>query len=75
MTAKAKIKVIKKGELKAAVKSAKPAVVENISTKTAAREMVSTVTNWVSDFQQRKRDETRQAIETFFSTQPQKCGA
>jgi hypothetical protein len=37
--------------------------------------MVSTVTNWVSDFQMRKRDETRKAIETFFSTQPQKCGA
>ena len=75
MTAKAKIKVIKKGELKAAEKSVKPAVVEKASTKTAAREMVSTVTNWVNDFQQRKRDETRQAIETFFSQQPQKCGA
>jgi len=75
MTAKAKIKVIKKSELKSAVKSEKLAVVENKSTKTAAREMVSTVTHWVSDFQQRKRDETRQAIETFFSTQPQKCGA
>jgi uncharacterized membrane-anchored protein len=75
MTAKAKIKVIKKGELKTAVKSEKPAVVENKSTKTAAREMVSTVSNWVNDFQQRKRDETRQAIETFFSSQPQKCGA
>jgi uncharacterized membrane-anchored protein len=75
MTAKAKIKVIKKGELKAAVKSVKPAVVEKNSTKTAAREMVSTVTNWVSDFQMRKREETRQAIETFFSPQTQKCGA
>lgn len=72
MTAKAKIKVIKKGELKAAVKQEKPAVNEK---KTAAREMVTTVTNWVNDFQQRKRDETRQAIETFFSSNPQKCGA
>ena len=75
MTAKAKIKVIKKGELKAADKSAKPAVVEKNSTKAAAREMVSTVTNWVTDFQLRKREETRQAIETFFTPQPQKCGA
>jgi hypothetical protein len=75
MTAKAKIKVIKKGELKSAVKSAKPAVNESKTTKTAAREMVSTVTNWVNDFQQRKRDETRQAIDAFFSSQPQKCGA
>lgn len=72
MTAKAKIKVIKKGELKAAVKQEKPAVNEK---KTAAREMVATVTNWVNDFQQRKREETRQAIETFFSSQPQNCGA
>jgi hypothetical protein len=37
--------------------------------------MVSTVTNWVSDFQQRKRDETRQALDMFFKSQPQKCGA
>lgn len=72
MTAKAKIKVIKKGELKAAVKQVKPAVNEK---KTAAREMVTTVSNWVNDFQQRKRDETRQAIETFFSQKPQNCGA
>lgn len=75
MTAKAKIKVIKKGELKAAVKSAKPAVVEKHSTKQAAREMVSTVSNWVNDFQQRKRDETRQALDMLFKAQPQKCGA
>jgi len=75
MTAKAKIKVIKKGEMKAAEKSAIPAAVEKNTKKQAAREMVSTVTNWVSDFQQRKRDETRQALETFFSSQPQKCGA
>ena len=75
MTAKAKIKVIKKAELKTAVKAEKPAVHEKNSAKMAAREMVSTVTTWVSDFQQRKRDETRQAIDAFFSTQPQKCGA
>lgn len=72
MTAKAKIKVIKKGELRTAEK---PVVVEKNTKKQAAREMVSTVSTWVNDFQQRKRDETRQAIEIFFSTQPQKCGA
>jgi len=75
MTAKAKIKVIKKSEMKAAEKSIKSAVVEKNSKKAAAREMVSTVTTWVSDFQLRKREETRQAIETFFSQQSQKCGA
>ncbi len=75
MTAKAKIKVIKKGEMKAALKSVKPAVTEKNSTKTAAREMVSTVTNWVTDFQHRKREETRQALDMLFAAQPQKCGA
>lgn len=72
MTAKAKIKVIKKSELKTAEK---PVVVEKNSKQAAAREMVSTVTNWVSDFQHRKREETRQAIEKFFTPQPQTTGA
>lgn len=67
MTAKPKIKVIKKSEVKVAEK---PAVVEKKSKQEAAREMVSTVSNWVNDFQQRKRLETRQAIETLFSGQP-----
>lgn len=71
MTAKAKIKVIKKGELKAVET---PVKVEE-KTKQAAREMVSTVTNWVSEFQQRRRNETKQAIEKFFSNQPQTNGA
>ncbi len=75
MTTKAKIKVIKKSEFKMAEKPAKSVVVESNSTKVAAREMVSTVTTWVSDFQQRKRDETRQAIEKFFTPQTQTSGA
>ncbi|MBS1793777.1 MAG: hypothetical protein JSS81_07980 [Acidobacteria bacterium] len=75
MTAKAKIKVIKKGELKAAEKPVKPVVMQKNPKQAAAREMVSTVTNWVSDFQQRKREETRMAFEQLFGQQPQKCGA
>ena len=71
MTAKAKIKVIKKAEFKMAEKPVQPVVVEKNTTQVAAREMVSTVTTWVSDFQQRKRDETRQAIEKFFTPQTQ----
>ena len=71
MTANAKIKVIKKGELKTAEKPAKSVVVEKNTKQAAAREMVSTVTNWVSDFQQRKREETRQAIEKFLIPQTQ----
>lgn len=67
MTAKAKIKVIKKGE----VRVAESPIKEEKKTNQAAREMVSTVTNWVSEFQQRRREETKQAIENFFSNQPQ----
>ena len=66
---KAKIKVIKKGTQV----TVKPKVVKN-STKVAAREMVSNVTNWVNDFQQRKREETKQAIEKLFAQQPQTNG-
>lgn len=66
MSAKAKIKVIKKSELKAV-----EAVVKiDKKPKKVAREMVATVSNWVSDFQHRRREETKQAIENFFSTQP-----
>ena len=70
MTAKAKIKVIKKGEVKVAEA---PIKIEKKNNQ-AAREMVSTVTNWVSEFQQRRRSETKQAIEKFFINQPQTNG-
>ena len=68
MTNKAKIKVIKKGETKEAVK---PVVSENRSKRQAAREMVSNVTGWVSDLQTRKREETRMAFEQLFKGNPQ----
>lgn len=71
MTTKGKIKVIKKGTIIEAEKTEK---VEKKSTKAAAREVVSNVTNWVTEFQQKRRTETRQAIETFFSQQPQTSG-
>lgn len=67
MTTKAKVKVIKKSELK----NLESPVAAEKKPAQAAREMVSTVSNWVNDFQQRRRDETKQAIEKFFSTQPQ----
>ena len=70
MTVKAKVKVIKKSE----VKNVEVPVAVEKKTNQAAREMVSTVTNWVSEFQQRRRDETKQAIEKFFPTQPQTNG-
>ena len=62
-----KVKVIKKGETKVDPKPVEPAVP---SKKAAAREMVSTVASWVSDFQQRKRQETAASIENFFAPKP-----
>lgn len=70
MTAKAKIRVIKKGEAKTVEA---PIKVERQKNQ-AAREMVSTVTTWVSDFQKRRTEETKQAIEKFFSNTPQPSG-
>lgn len=67
MSANAKIKVIKKSELK---NVEAPVAVEKKPTQ-AAREMVSTVSNWVSEFQQRRCEETKQAFEKFFTAQPQ----
>ncbi len=60
-----KIKIIKKDAVTVknlAVKTVKP------DKQKAAREMVSTVTSWVSDFQQRKRGETKVAFKTLFGT-------
>lgn len=71
MTAKAKIKVIKKSEIKIAET---PIEVNKKTKQESAREMVSTVTTWVSDFQQRRRTETKQAIEKFFNNKPQTNG-
>lgn len=68
MSIKGKIKVIKKGEVRTAEV---PVLPEKKSTQESARQMVSTVTNWVSDFQVRKREETKIAIEQFFSNRPQ----
>lgn len=71
MSGKAKIKVIKKG----VVRSVEAPVDEKKTTQVAAREMVSTVTNWVSDFQEKRREETKQALEFLFQNSPQINGA
>mgnify|MGYP006352184329 CR=1 FL=1 len=73
MTAKMKIKVIKKSELTNTAVVKKSAVKEKKPTQ-AAREMVSNVTNWVTEFQQRRREETKQAFEKFLAPRPQTNG-
>ena len=67
MITKGKIKVLKKGEIREA--AAEPAA--EIKPKQAAREMVANVTNWVTEFQNRKREETKIALEGFFKTPTQ----
>ncbi len=72
MAEKMKIKVIKKGERKVAEKAAAPAVAETRTKRDAARDVVSNVTAWVNDFQNRKREETLVAFDQLFapSTRP-----
>jgi hypothetical protein len=63
MKAKVKIKVIKKY----AVKSCEmPVVLEKNLNKKAGREIVSTVSDWVSEFQERRRKETKQAFDLLY---------
>lgn len=70
MSAKGKIKVIKKGT----IKNIEVPVIEKKTTQVAAREMVSTVSNWVTDFQQKRREETKKALELLFQNSPQTTG-
>lgn len=71
MTQKPKIKVIKKREAKAEAVVATPAPP---SKQEQVREIVTNVTSWVSDFQQRKSEEAKVALEKFFN-HPQTSGA
>jgi hypothetical protein len=68
MQKKNPIKVIKRGERN---RQQQPAVAEpsaeRPSAKEAAREMVATVSQWVNEFQQKRRSETAQAIKTLFA--------
>ena len=68
MDTKLKVKVIKKGEVR---EEPKPEFQEVRSKRAAARHMVSNVTGWVNEFQNRKREETKLAIEQLFGSHPQ----
>ncbi len=72
MTTKAPIKVIKRNERNQQNQPAEKATSAKKSTQESARDMVATVTGWVSEFQQKRRDETKQAFNALFSdTAPQ----
>jgi len=67
MTNKGKVKIVKK----AAAAEAPKAPVKRYATRIAAREMVSTVTDWVTEFKSRKSEETKVAIEQLFASRTQ----
>ncbi len=65
MKSQVKIKVIKKN----AVQICKtPVIIEENLNQTVGREMILTVSNWVSEFQQQRRKETKQALTFLCST-------
>ena len=66
MTKKTPIKIIKRDERNKQEKSTEQAK----TTRETAHDMVSTVTNWVSEFQQKRRAETSQALKTLFPETP-----
>ena len=62
MSEKSNIKVIKKADA-----VAKPKVEKPQTSREAAREMVSTITDWVVEVKDRKSEETRAALELLFN--------
>jgi uncharacterized membrane-anchored protein len=72
MASNNKIKVIKRED----VQARKPVkAVKQKSSKIVAHEMVTTVTNWVTEFQQKRREETSNAVRLLFKDQPEPHGA
>ena len=66
MSEKKAIKIIKKEER---VRKQKPAPKGN-TTAQSARDMVQTVTNWVTELQQKRRTETANAIKLMLPENP-----
>jgi hypothetical protein len=61
MATKPSIKIIKRNERAAQVATTEEIVVKK-TTQEAARDVVATVSEWVNEFQQRRRGETAQAL-------------
>ncbi len=70
MIDKKKIKVVKRTDAVAA-KVNKSKMKKAPSPRASAREMVSTVTEWVSDLKQRKGEETKAAFDLLFAANRQ----
>jgi uncharacterized membrane-anchored protein len=71
MTKKTPIKVIKREERnRKEIASEQPQNARK-SAQDTAREMVSTVTNWVNEFQQKRRTETSRALQNIQNLFPE----
>lgn len=64
---RSKIKIVKKAD----ASTVKPKRIKKVSSRAAAREMVSNVTGWVSDIKQRKTMETKAALDMLFASNRQ----
>ncbi len=67
MKKKTTIKIIKRDERNRQQQVTEEVVPERKTTQETAREMVATVSQWVNEFQQKRRTETAQAIKTLFT--------
>jgi hypothetical protein len=67
MQKKIPIKVIKREERNRQQQSAAEVAPERKTAQEAARDMVATVSQWVNEFQQKRRAETAQAIKTLLN--------
>lgn len=63
MSEKKQIRIVKKGE-----KNRPVAKAQRNTARETARDMVETVTNWVNEFQQRRRTETTNALRILSKT-------
>ena len=71
MQTKTPIKVIKREERTRQETVAESATNVKKTTQETARDMVTTVSNWVNEFQQKRRTETKQAFKSLFPDSPQ----
>jgi dsDNA-specific endonuclease/ATPase MutS2 len=67
MKTKTPIKVIKRDERNRPKPVAEEVKAERKSAQEAARDMVATVSQWVNEFQQKRRAETAQAFKTLLN--------
>lgn len=66
MSVKTRVRIVKKGEKISRQKSAN----RKNSARETARDMVQTVTNWVTEFQQKRRSDTATALKLLSETPP-----